>query len=100
LEEISFAGKFDWPAVESFDSMEGMQNAQEYDPYSQNEFGDDNTDPNGVYLKDRLTMLRERFMYYAVRVFPYIGEFITFAFFYLKKIITAGVKIAIQQLKF
>lgn len=72
---------------------------QQYDPYSQNNFLDQKN-KQGVYLRDRLVSLKEKFNYFAVRVFPYIGRFITFLFFYVKKIITAGVKIAFEQLKF
>lgn len=76
-----------------------MDNSQQYDPYSNNS-PLERKDSNGIYLKDKLTMLKERFIYYAVRVLPYIGRAITFLFFYLRRIIVSGIKIAIEQLKF
>ena len=70
-----------------------------FDPYSQNNFsGKQNS--SGVYFKDKLRMVFERINYYLVKILPSIGNLITFIFFYIKKIITAGVKIALQQLKF
>ncbi len=75
-----------------------MEN-QQYDPYSQSSLSQ-KQDNNGVYIKDKFTLFREKFNYVAVRILPYIGGFITFVFFYLKKIISSGVKIALQQLKF
>ena len=75
-----------------------MEN-QPYDPYSQSSLSQ-KQDNNGVYIKDKLTLFKEKFNYFAVRIFPYIGRFITFVFFYLKKIIVSGVKIALEQLKF
>lgn len=74
-------------------------NSQQYDPYSQENLLD-RQNKQGIYLRDRLNLIKEKFNYVAVRVFPYIGRFITFLFFYVKKIITAGVKIAFEQLKF
>lgn len=76
-----------------------MDNSQQYDPYSNNS-PLERKDSNEVYLKDKLTMLKEKFIYYAIRILPYIGRFITFLFFYLRRIITSGIKIAIEQLKF
>lgn len=78
--------------------MDIMQNAQ-YDPYSQNSF-QEKQDKNGVYLKDKVQVFKEKFNYVAIRVFPYIGRFITFLFFYTKRIISSGIKIAVDQLKF
>ena len=72
---------------------------QQFDPYSQNGLLNQQN-KQGVYLKDRLIFLKEKFNYFAVRIFPYIGRFITFLFFYIRKIITAGIKIALEQMKF
>lgn len=74
-----------------------MENPQ-YDPYSQNSLGSQNV--KGVYLKDRLKMFFERVNYYLVKILPTIGNFITFVFFYLRRIITAFIKIALEQMKF
>ncbi len=75
-----------------------MEN-QQYDPYSQNSFTTQQ-DKKGVYLKDRIVMIKEKLHYYAIRILPSVGRFITFLFFYIRKIITAGIKIAMEQLKF
>jgi len=75
-----------------------MENRQ-FDPYSQNSFSEQK-DSKGVYLKDRLRMLFEKINYYLVRILPTIGNLITFIFFYIKRIITAFIKIALEQIKF
>jgi len=69
-----------------------------FDPYSQNNFSE-KQNSSGVYFKDKLRVVFERINYYMVKILPSIGNLITFIFFYIKKIITAGVKIALQQLK-
>lgn len=71
----------------------------QFDPYSQGSFSEQK-DSKGVYLKDRLRMIFEKVNYYLVRILPTIGNFITFIFFYIKRIITAFIKIALEQLKF
>lgn len=76
-----------------------MDNQQSFDPYSQNSV----TSPQnsqGVYFKDRMRMIIERINYYLVRILPTIGNFITFVFFYLRKIIVSFIKIALEQIKF
>lgn len=70
-----------------------------FDPYSQNSFSEQK-DSKGVYLKDRLRMIFEKINYYLVRILPTIGNIITFIFFYIKRIITAFIKIALEQIKF
>jgi len=75
-----------------------MENRQ-FDPYSQNSFSEQK-DSKGVYLKDRLRMIFEKINYYLVRILPTIGNLITFIFFYIKRIITAFIKIALEQIKF
>ena len=75
-----------------------MENRQ-FDPYSQNSFSEQK-DSKGVYLKDKLRMLFEKINYYLVRILPTIGNLITFIFFYIKRIITAFIKIALEQIKF
>lgn len=70
----------------------------QFDPYSQNSFLEQK-DSKEVYLKDRLRMVFEKVNYYLVRILPSVGNFITFIFFYIKRIITAFIKIALEQLK-
>lgn len=76
-----------------------MENPQAYDPYSQNSILE-RQDKQGMYFKDKLKSFKEKVYYYAVRILPYIARFITFCFFYLRKIITSAIKIALDQLKF
>lgn len=45
-------------------------------------------------------MVWEKINYYLVRILPTVGNVITFIFFYVRKIIVAGLKIAFEQLKF
>lgn len=77
-----------------------MESSQQFDPYSQGGSLIDGQDSKGVYLKDRLRMIWEKINYYLVRILPTIGNIITFIFFYVKRIIVAGLKIAFEQLKF
>lgn len=70
-----------------------------FDPYSQNSFTG-MQDSKGVYMKDKLRMMFEKINYYLVRILPSIGNLITFIFFYIKRILTAFIKIALEQLKF
>ncbi len=83
----------------NFGSISKMENSQQFDPYSQGSFIN-SQDSKGVYLKDRLKMVWEKINYYLVRILPTVGNVITFIFFYVRKIIVAGLKIAFEQLKF
>ncbi len=76
-----------------------MESQQPFDPYSQTPLSSQQ-DSNGVYFKDKLRMIFERINYYLVKILPTVGNFITFIFFYIKKIITSFIKIALEQLKF
>jgi len=76
-----------------------MENIQEFDPYSSNSY-DSQKDSNGVYMRDRLRGIKEKVHYYLIKILPTIGNFISFVFFYIKKIIVSGIKIAMEQMKF
>jgi len=78
--------------MESFD--------QEYDPYSSSNSFMGKTDSKGVYIKDRLKMIKEKIVYYAVKILPAVKRFVVFILFYLKRIIKGAIKIALEQLKF
>lgn len=76
-----------------------MNNQQSFDPYSNQSYSNPNNS-NKVYFQDRLRMIFEKINYYLVKILPTIGNFITFVFFYLRRIITGFIKIALEQLKF
>ena len=70
-----------------------------YDPYSSGSPLEENNS-GGIYFKDSLRLIFEKINYYLVKILPTIGNIITFIFFYIKRILTAFVKIALEQIKF